>query len=367
MTLSNKLTYLGQQAFCGCARLQSVSIPSTLTKIEKEAFWGCTSLTSAKLPANLETIGEQAFYFCPSLQGVRVPASVTSIGELAFGENLEMTLYGDKGSYAQTYAKENKIPFAVGIPICDAAISGIVDKAYTGKEITQNPTVKYDGVKLTLGKDYTLLYRNNIDAGTAIVYIRGKGQYGGEAYRNFTIKPLNTITAKNWVKTYSTKAQSWSLGVKIKSGTPTYKSNSKLVTVSKTGKVTVKPKFIGKATITISSPAIKNYAATSKKITITVVPTKTTLASVTNSASRKMTVKWKKNAVGSGYQIQYSTSSKFTGAKTVNISKNSIVSRTIGGLVKGKKYYVRIRTYKTVGSAKYYSGWSAAKYVTIKK
>lgn len=367
VTLSNKLTYLGQQAFCGCARLQSVSIPSTLTKIEKEAFWGCTGLTSVRLPANLDTIGEQAFYFCPSLQGVRVPASVTSIGELAFGENLELTLFGDSGSYVQTYAQENNIPFAVGIPICDTTITGIVSKVYTGKDITQNPTIEYDGVKLTLGKDYILSYINNRDAGTATMLISGKGAYGGETYRYFTIQPINAITAKNWVKTYSTKAQSWSLGVKIKSGTPTYKSNNKSVSVSKAGKVTVKAKFIGKATITITAPAIKNYAATSKKITITVLPTKTALLSVSNSASKKMTVKWKKNAVGSGYQIQYSTSSKFTSAKTVNISKNSIVSRIIGGLVKGKKYFVRIRTYKTVGSAKYYSGWSAAKYVTIKK
>ena len=36
-------------------------------------------------------------------------------------------------------------------------------------------------------------------------------------------------------------------------------------------------------------------------------------------------------------------------------------------LAKGKKYYVRIRTYKTVGSTKFYSGWSAAKAVTIRK
>ena len=67
------------------------------------------------------------------------------------------------------------------------------------------------------------------------------------------------------------------------------------------------------------------------------------------------------------YQIQYSTSSKFTSAKTVAVTKNSTVSKTIGSLVKGKKYYVRIRTYKTVGSAKFYSGWSAVKAVTIRK
>ena len=80
-----------------------------------------------------------------------------------------------------------------------------------------------------------------------------------------------------------------------------------------------------------------------------------------------MTVKWKKNAVGTGYLFQYSTSSKFTKPKTVTIKKNTILSKTIGSLVRGKKYYVRIRTYKTVGGVKFYSGWSAVKAVTVKK
>ena len=92
------------------------------------------------------------------------------------------------------------------------------------------------------------------------------------------------------------------------------------------------------------------------------------VSSVTNSASKKMTVKWGKNAKGTGYQIQYSTSKTFaSGNKTVNITKAATVSKVIGSLTKGKTYYVRIRTYKTVGSTKYWSAWSAAKGVKIKK
>lgn len=92
-----------------------------------------------------------------------------------------------------------------------------------------------------------------------------------------------------------------------------------------------------------------------------------TIKSVTNSASKKMTVKWAKNAKANGYQVQYSLKSNFSGAKSVSADKNSIVSKTIGGLTKGKKYYVRLRTYKKVGSKKYYSTWSATKTVVIKK
>ena len=92
------------------------------------------------------------------------------------------------------------------------------------------------------------------------------------------------------------------------------------------------------------------------------------ISSATNSASKKMTVKWGKNAKANGYQIQYSTDKTFkSGNKAVSITSASTVSRVIGSLTKGKTYYVRIRTYKTVGSAKYWSIWSAARSVKISK
>ena len=155
--------------------------------------------------------------------------------------------------------------------------------------------------------------------------------------------------------------------MKVSNGVPTYKSNTKYVTVSKAGKVTVKAKYVGKATITITAPNTTNYSSTTKKITITVKPSKAALSSVSSPSAGKMTVKWKKNTSGKGYQIQYSTSSKFSSSKKVTISKNTQVSKTIGSLSKGKKYYVRIRTFKKVGSSTLYSGWSSAKAVKVKK
>ena len=67
-----------------------------------------------------------------------------------------------------------------------------------------------------------------------------------------------------------------------------------------------------------------------------------------------------------GYQIQYSTSSKFKRAKNVFVSKNSTTSATVKKLSKKKKYYVRVRTYKKVGKAYYYSSWSKAVSVKTK-
>ena len=181
-------------------------------------------------------------------------------------------------------------------------------------------------------------------------------------------KPSNTITVKNVTKTASTKAQTVKLGAKAKENAKlTYKSDSKYVKVDKKGKVTIAKNFVGKATITITSKATKNYKATTKKVTVTVNPAGTKLTSVKNYKGKKLKASWKKNTKGTGYQIQYSTSSKFKSAKTVTVKGYKSTSKTITKLTKNKKYYVRVRTYKTVSKVNYYSGWSNVKSITIKK
>lgn len=79
------------------------------------------------------------------------------------------------------------------------------------------------------------------------------------------------------------------------------------------------------------------------------------------------TVKWKKKTKITGYQIQYSTSSKFSmkNTKTVKIKKAKTTSKKITDLKSSKKYYVRVRTYKLVKKKSYYSSWSKKKSVTI--
>lgn len=80
------------------------------------------------------------------------------------------------------------------------------------------------------------------------------------------------------------------------------------------------------------------------------------------------TVKWKKKTKITGYQIQYSTSSKFSmkNTKIVKIKKAKTVSKKITDLKSSKKYYVRIRTYKIVNKKTYYSNWSKKKNVATK-
>ena len=92
----------------------------------------------------------------------------------------------------------------------------------------------------------------------------------------------------------------------------------------------------------------------------------TTITSV-KTKSEAFMIKWKKKTNIAGYQIQYSTNSKFKkGNKTIKIKKAKTVSKKITGLKPSKKYYVRIRTYKIVNKKTYYSSWSKKKNVTTK-
>ena len=112
-----------------------------------------------------------------------------------------------------------------------------------------------------------------------------------------------------------------------------------------------------------------NYSGTVRK-TFTIKPKSTSISKLT-AGRKKFTVKWKKQETQTtGYQIQYSTSSKFKNAKTVTVSKNKTTGKTVSKLKAKKKYYVRIRTYKMVKvggkSTKIYSSWSKAKTVKVK-
>lgn len=84
------------------------------------------------------------------------------------------------------------------------------------------------------------------------------------------------------------------------------------------------------------------------------------------AAKKKFTVTWKKQSGISGYQIQYGTKKSFKKAKTITIKKAKTTKKTIKKLKSKKKYYVRIRTYKTVLGKKYYSAWSKRKPVKVK-
>ena len=231
---------------------------------------------------------------------------------------------------------------------------------YNGKVQKPTVTVKNGTSKLTTAS-YTVTYSSGCkNAGTYKVTVKLKGNYSGTATKTYKIKAKAVtpkVTLSKTTYTYNGKAQKPTVTVKI--GTTKLSSSNYTVTYA-SGR-----KNVGKYKVTVKLKG--NYSGSASK-TFTIKPKATTLSKLT-AGTKKLTATWKKlTTQTTGYQIQYSTSAKFTSAKTVTVSKNTTTKKTISKLKSGKKYYVRIRTYKTVKvsgkSTKIYSSWS--KYMSVK-
>ena len=178
-------------------------------------------------------------------------------------------------------------------------------------------------------------------------------------------KPNVTPSTAPTIKAVSLSKTSYTYDGKVKN--PTIKVyntegkqlSSKYYTVSKqSGR-----KNVGKYKYTIT---FKNGYTGKKTVYFTINPKPTKLTSL-KKGSKRFTAKWKKvSAQASGYQIRYSMKSSMAGSKVLTVKNYKTTSKKITRLKKKKKYYVQIRTYKTVSKVKYYSGWSSKKTVVTK-
>ena len=96
-------------------------------------------------------------------------------------------------------------------------------------------------------------------------------------------------------------------------------------------------------------------------------PKEVTITSVKSPKKAQIKVTWKKDSEVSGYQIVCATNSKFTKGKVTSTVSGSKTSKTITKLSKGKKYYVKVRAYKTIDGKKVYGDYGKVRTVTVKK
>ena len=160
------------------------------------------------------------------------------------------------------------------------------------------------------------------------------------------------VTPSKTAVTYNGKAQKPS--VTVYAGNK--KLSSKYYTVSYRNNTAV-----GTATITVTGKG--NYQNYSGKTTFRINLQKTTLSALKSSRKGELQATWKKTSGNTGYQIQYATNAKFSGAKVKNTTRTNY---TIKGLKSKGRYYVRVRTYKKVGGKYWYSGWSNVRNIRIK-
>lgn len=251
--------------------------------------------------------------------------------------------------------------------VTNCKVSGLTTKTYTGKAQTQSITVKYRNKTLKNGKDYTVSYQNNINAGTAYVIIKGKGSYSGTVKRSFTIKPAiiyKQCTFYKIASQYYTGSQIKPVP-KIKNGTTTLKNRTDFTltyqnNVNKgTAKVYIKGKgnYSGSCSLTFSITA---RPVSTLKIT---VPSVTYNGKVQKPA---VTVKYNnyKFKNGTDYTLSYKNNTKI-GTATVTVKGKGKLSgtRSVTFKINAKPIKNAVITYN---NSLTYNGSTLSPAVTVK-
>lgn len=267
-----------------------------------------------------------------------------------------------KGSKTFQFAIEKR-------SIAQCTVSKVSNKTYNGKEQKPKVTVKYGNITLKEGTDYTLTYLNNTLPGQSMIIVSGKGNMVGSKPVYFNIKMPSLSGVKVTPSSSSKIKVSWKKQ-SLATGYQIYNNKNKLVATVKGG---------SKTSYTISG--LKAGTAYNYKVRFYVIKGgRTCYSSFTNviktstkPAAPKITVKsskakqavisWKKISGASGYEVYRSTKAK-SGFKKVADTKKLKYTNT--KLTSKRRYYYRVRAYRTVNGTKIYSSYSTTKYVTIK-
>ena len=303
VSFGSGLTSLGRYVFGNCGSLNAVDMSglNALKDISEGLFIYDSNLYQVNLPAGITTIGAYAFAGCTYMQEISVPSSVTAIGENAFSGCFELTIKGYSKTAIEKYAIDNELKFEYidvpdpeppvpdpepPVPETDdwGDIKSDTIKAWFGNDVSEVPdgvwyvwktengfrhlggitgdgveaetiTREYTGNRITLSgeilvfhntrrlvenRDYTISYRNNVNAATAnaakapVFAINGKGTYNGSNDFKFCIEAKD-MASGNEVSITSEKHVVVMTGKKVRLGStvPAVVFNGKKLTLNK--------------------------------------------------------------------------------------------------------------------------------------
>ena len=263
------------------------------------------------------------------------------------------------------------------IPSIDRMILDSTRFVYDGKA-KKTGVIIYDRTGAEIdASQYTLKFEKNTASGRASVKAVFSGDYKGTLTTYFNIMPKGT-SVRTLANSTTGVSIAWN---KAADGTGYYIYRStnggayaqiaainKLTTTSYTDKTakTNGARYLYKVCVYRKNASLILKSSSSAPKTIYYV-TAPTCRSAANSAAGSIKVNYTGNTKATGYQIQYALNTKFTGAKTVTAAGYKTTTKVITKLQKNKKYYVRVRGYKKVKGVVYYSAWSTAKSVVVKK
>lgn len=371
VVIQNGITSISERAFWQYRNLTSVSLPDTLTQIGKSAFSECANLTTINLPGNLMQIGERAFEECTFLQNVKLPGSLRSLGSCAFEKTAIKNIEIPSGIvllpswiFSDCYLLET-----ISIP---NSVRGI--EMFAFDNCSSLKTVSYSGSKgewnriniSISGNDY--LKSANIryqSAETPAQPIPAPAQPtpipAPGSLAQTDLKSLTNSTSGIKV-TWNKVSQASGYYIYRKAGS----GNWKKLTTIKNGNAasyTDKKSLKNGTTYTYMVKAYSGNVTGTGTMLSTVRMGTPVITSCSSTAKKTITLKWKKNANISGYEIKYSVGSS---SRTIQVKKKSAVKYTIKKLKSRKTCTVRMRAYKKVNGKTYYSTWSKAKKSTVR-
>ncbi len=356
---------IGNKAFSGCIGLTSITIPDSIVSIGSYVFEDCLNLLSVTVGEGVTSIGNYAFNYCRNLK------TVYNYSDLAITAGSDT--YGGVALYADNVYKLPCLTHVGGVGSCtERAVcvncgeeysdalghtpveSGNYDSTCEATGWENRTACRLCGEILTEGnvvdvKAHT--YKTTTTKATLSKNgsIVTKCSVCSTQKSSSVIYKISSVALSATSYTYNGKVKKPAVTVKNSKGTKLVKGTD--YTVSYAGS----RKNVGKYKVTVTFKG--NYSG-SKTLYFTVNPTKTAVKKLTPATKALKVSITKKSAQVSGYQIQYSTAKSFSGAKALKVTGTF---KTIKSLKAKKTYYVRVRTYKKVGSKVYYSAWSAAK------
>ena len=267
------------------------------------------------------------------------------------------------------------------IKSCEVKLSAST-YVYDGKEVKPEVTVLLEDTTLSEGTDYRLEYQDNNRVGEASVSVTGIGNYTDTKTVSFQIveKPkrptapviekLDTVNiisianAKKGIKlTWNRVSGAQGYIIYRAYGKGGYKA-IKTVTNGATAAYTDTGATTNGGKYTYAVCAYKGSIKGAYVGKTYYYLKQNRISSVKNNASKKATVKWTRNTKANGYQVNYKTGKK---QKTITVKSNKTLNKVLKSLKKKATYSVKVRSYKKVSGVTYYSEWSSAKKVKIKK
>ena len=418
ITIPNSVTTIGNNAFSGCSSLTSVTIPNSVESIGDNAFQNCSSLTSATIGNNVTSIGSSAFSGCTSLTSITIPDSVTTIGNNAFNgcsklKKIEIpdsvTYIGSKAFDGTAFYNtvknwENGVLYSgnhlisaksdvTKITVKASTVSiaaGALDNCKSLKKINVlNPkcvinctipkTAVIGGAEGSTAEDFAQKNNMSIDYfeecthsdKVQVVIAATCTEQGVVQSRCADCDKLisQTFTAPlghTLVITTPAKAPTCTTSGNTQAGYCTVCGYNEVSTV-----IPATGHNFGNnsANCLVCGVANPNYIAPTQPTQTSkpVAKPKSAKIKKVKAAKKAIAVEWKKVSGVKGYQVQVATDKKFKkNKKTVTVKKQKTTKVTVKKLKAKKKYYVRIRTYKTVNGKKVYSSWSKVKTVKTK-